>query len=286
VETFVLGQIIVNGAISSITYILIALGITIIFSIMKIVQFAHGQVYMLGGFAIYILFEQAGINYIPALLLTILIVGLMGIPMEWLLFRPLRGQESASLIVSLGLALFLEGSALLTFGGLDKGVHSPFPDGVIRFFGIAIPEERLIISAVCVALISVTIFVIKRLKVGQAMRAVAQDREAAMLQGINGDRICSLGFAMGSALAGAAGGLLVPVLWINPFVGLPVVIKAFVVMILGGLGSIPGCIVGGIILGFIESFGYTLLGGITGLVSFAAVILLLIFKPQGIMGHD
>jgi len=282
----VLGQIIVNGAISSITYILIALGITIIFSIMKIVQFAHGQVYMLGGFAIYILFEQAGINYIPALLLTILIVGLMGIPMEWLLFRPLRGQESASLIVSLGLALFLEGSALLTFGGLDKGVHSPFPDGVIRFFGIAIPEERLIISAVCVALISVTIFVIKRLKVGQAMRAVAQDREAAMLQGINVDRICSLGFAMGSALAGAAGGLLVPVLWINPFVGLPVVIKAFVVMILGGLGSIPGCIVGGIILGFIESFGYTLLGGITGLVSFAAVILLLIFKPQGIMGHD
>jgi branched-chain amino acid transport system permease protein len=281
-----LGQIIANGVVSGVTYMVIALGVTIIFSIMKIVQFAHGQVYMLGGFAIYLLFEQACIPYIPALLLTMLIVGLLGIPMEWILFRPLRGQESASLIVSLGLALFLEGSALLTFGGLDKGVHSPFPDGVIRFLGIAIPEERLIISLVCVVLISGTIFVIKQLKIGQAMRAVAQDSEAAMLQGVNVDRICSLGFALGSALAGAAGGLLVPVLWINPFVGQPVVIKAFVVMILGGLGSIPGCIVGGLALGFIESFGYTLLGGITGLVSFAAVILLLVFKPKGIMGND
>ena len=158
-------------------------------------------------------------------------------------------------------------------------------DGAVWFFdAIVIPSERLMILGVAAPLIALLFLFVWRSKEGQAMRAVAQDREAAMLQGINVDWISALGMFIGSALAAAAG-LLLPIQVLTPAVGGPVVIKAFMVVILGGLGSIPGAVVGSLAFGALESFGTTFFGGYSSLAAFSAVMLILIFRPRGLLGR-
>jgi len=279
-------QVAVNGLVLGLTYTLLALGFTLIFSIMGVVNLAHGALYMVGGIIVYYLFGGFGLNYFLTLIIVMVTLGGIGILLERFLFRRLRGTGFAGpMILSLGLLLFMEGAALIGFGEREKGIPSPAP-GVVSIGGVSLSAERLMILGVSSALIFGLFYFLGRVKMGQAMRALAQDPETAYLQGIDINRMSMLSFAIAVGLAGVAGALLCPVSFVSYSIGSSIIIKCFVVVVLGGLGSIPGCLVGGLILGFIESFvlGY-LPSYLSYLIIFAVVLTVLLVRPQGIMGR-
>ncbi|MCB2141078.1 branched-chain amino acid ABC transporter permease [bacterium] len=280
----ILLQALLNGLMIAMFYILIALGLTLVFSIMDIINFAHGEMYMLGGYIVYYFCSIYHLNYFVTLFAAMLIVGFFGVVIEKIIFKPFRGQLLNAFIVSLGLAWILQSFALLSFGTLDKSVESPF-SGMVNFFGITLSLERMIITAIGLLLVILLYLFIRYSKIGQAMRAVAQDTDAAAIQGINIDYICSVVFLIGSALAAGAGVLIIPIFLINPFVGIIPNMKALIIIIVGGMGSIPGVLLAGLFLGFIESFGVLLLSGPSvEMLSFLFVVLILIFRPKGIFG--
>lgn len=281
-----LGQSIVNGVGLSMVYILVALGLTLIFSILRIINFAHGEFYMLGGFAAYYLTGAWEINYFLTIILAFIIIGAIGVMTERLFFAPLRDNLLAGFIVSLGLLWILQGSATIAFGVLDKEVATQFP-GILRAFGIVIPKERLFVILCSVALIVFLYAFLTLSRHGLALRAVAQDMDAAALQGINVDRIAGLAFGIGCAMAGVAGTLLAPVYFVSPFIGTLPVIKAFIIIILGGMGSLTGAIVGGFILGFMESVAplYFPIAAVE-ILGFVLVMFVLVVRPRGLFGHD
>jgi branched-chain amino acid transport system permease protein len=212
------------------------------------------------------------------------IIAILGILVYRFFFRPFRDQHDPSLVIALGIAMLIGGLALLVFGEKDKSVSPVFP-GVIKVLGATLSMERIVVILMAIILMIALTLYIKFSKTGQAMRAVAQDREAAALQGIGVDSTFTLCMAISSALAGAAGALLAPLFFVNPFLGMHAVLKALVVVVIGGLGSIPGAIAGGLLLGFVESFGNTFLGDVTEILGFVMVMLVLLFRPQGLFGH-
>lgn len=266
-------------------YILMALGLTLMFGMMHIINFAHGAIYMLGAFAIYYLFAQAGIPYLLAFLLTLLLLGMFGLAIERVIYRTLGGETEPTLVALLALTTLLESSGYLVFGVLDKDVPTVFP-GVLRLSGMTLSVERLvIIPIVAVMVMSLHVFM-QRTKTGQAMRAIEQDKEAAALQGVNVNRINALAFGIGFALAAAAGALMAPVFAVTPSMGELPLLKAFIIIILGGLGSVPGAILGGVILGLIDGVLATAFGfELAFLLSFVLIIVILLVKPQGLLGH-
>ncbi len=281
-----LAQVALNAVVLGVTYTLIALGLTLIYSMMRIINFAHGQLFMLGAYAFYVIFAQIGIAFLPALLFSGLIVAAVGFLLEKSLFRRLRGKELSSLLLSLGIGLFLEAGILLLFGEKDKGVMSPF-SGAFNVSGIFIGKERVALLLISLLIFCGLFLFLKFTRTGRAIRAFSQDTDAAMLQGIDIDRISSMGFALGSGLAALAGALLAPVYWVNPFIGGPAVVNAFIVMVIGGLGSIPGTILGGLILGAIESFGKEYLpGSWNEAIAYSLVVIVLIIRPKGLMGYE
>jgi branched-chain amino acid transport system permease protein len=266
-------------------YILMALGLTLMFGMMHIINFAHGAIYMLGAFAIYYIFAQAGIPYVFAFLLTLLLLGGFGLIVERVIYRPLGGAIEPTLVALLALTTLLESSGYLAFGVLDKDVPTVFP-GVIHISGINLSVERLIIIPIVAVLVVALHLFMHHTKTGQAMRAIEQDKEAAALQGVNVNRINALAFGIGFALAAAAGALMAPVFAVTPSMGELPLLKAFIIIILGGLGSIPGAILGGVILGLIDGILATALGfELAFLLSFVLIILILLVKPQGLLGH-
>lgn len=277
-------QVFVNGLMLGLTYVLIASGFSLIYGIMRLLNFAHGEFYMLGAFATYLLCERLGVNYFAAMVLSMIIIAVLGILVYRFFFRPFRDQHDPSLVIALGIAMLIGGLALLVFGEKDKSI-SPVFSGVIKVLGATLSMERVVVIIMAVILMAALTLYIKFSKTGQAMRAVSQDREAAALQGIGVDSTFMLCMAISSALAGAAGALLAPLFFVNPFLGMHAVLKALVVVVIGGLGSIPGAIAGGLLLGFVESFGNTFLGDITEILGFVMVMLVLLFRPQGLFGH-
>jgi len=277
-------QVFVNGLMLGLTYVLIALGFSLIYGIMRLLNFAHGEFYMLGAFATYLLCERLGLNYFTGLILSMVIIAALGILVYRFFFRPFRDQHDPSLVIALGIAMLIGGLSLLIFGEKDKSV-SPVFSGVIKVLGATLSLERMMVILVSIVLMMALTLYIKFSRTGQAMRAVAQDREAAALQGIGVDSTFTLCMAISSALAGAAGALLAPLFFVNPFLGMHAVLKALIVVVIGGLGSIPGAIAGGLLLGFVESFGNTFLGDVTEILGFVIVMIVLLFRPQGLFGH-
>jgi len=277
-------QVFVNGLMLGLTYVLIASGFSLIYGIMRLLNFAHGEFYMLGAFATYLFCEHLGVNYFVAMVLSMITIAVLGILVYRFFFRPFRDQHDPSLVVALAIAMLIGGLALLVFGEKDKSI-APVFSGVIKVLGATLSMERIVVIIMAIILMAALTLYIKFSKTGQAMRAVAQDREAAALQGIGVDSTFMLCMAISSALAGAAGALLAPLFFVNPFLGMHAVLKALVVVVIGGLGSIPGAIAGGLLLGFVESFGNTFLGGITEILGFVIVMLVLLFRPQGLFGH-
>ena len=278
-------QIIVNGLVAGSIYTIAALGLTLIFSIGRVFNFAHGEFYMLGAFATYFAVEQFHLPYVLAVLSAIIIVGILGILVEFVFFRPLRGQFHAPMIISLGLSLILPCGAFLLFGQEDKSVATDFP-GIIRFSNITISAERIAVIIGTILLLIALYCFLKYSKAGQALQAVAQDSEAASVQGININHIFSLSFAISGGLAGAAGALIAPLFAINAFIGSHIIFKLAGITIIGGMGSVVGSVLGGFLWGFTESLASTFIGSNAQLIVFGLVVVVLLIKPKGFFGHD
>lgn len=279
-------QTIINGLMLGMTYVLVSSGLTLVFGVMRTFNFAHGELYMLGGFLGYFFLEMLGINFFLAVVLTMVGMFLFGWLIEKFTFRPLRGKMISSMILSLGLSTLFSGGVLLLFTEEDLSVRSAFT-GVIRIGNTFLPTERLVVILLCFLIMASMFFFLKRFRIGRAMRAVATDPEAAVLQGISIDKISSLSFATASALAGAAGIITLPLFKVHASAGLPVIITSMIVVVLGGMGSVPGSVAGGLILGFVNAFAITYIGGtIGGIFAFILIMGVIIIRPKGLMGHD
>jgi branched-chain amino acid transport system permease protein len=280
-------QIIVNGVVLSANYALVALGITLIFSIMNLLNFAHGQMFMVGGFMVYYVYGVFGLPYFAGLIAAAVVVGLIGVLFEMLFFRRVvRGatREENSMLLAVGTALLLENVALFAFGEKQRGVP-PVVSGVYRVGSAYLPANRLMIVLIALALVVALLLFVQYTRPGRAMRALAQDRQVTYLMGVDVDRISALGFGIGGALAGLGGGLLVTMSGVNAGIGTDISTKAFIMIMIGGAGVVAGSILGAVVLGFAEAIGYALIpGSTTNLLIFIGLILFLIIRPQGIMG--
>ncbi|MGI9478332.1 MAG: branched-chain amino acid ABC transporter permease [Hyphomicrobiaceae bacterium] len=283
-------QIIANGLYLGAQYALIALGLTLIFSLMNVLNFAHGQMYVLGGFVTYTVYAQLGLPFIVGLLASAVTLAIVGGLIEQFLFRPVirrSHREESTMLLAAGIAFFLDAVILLSFGEKQRGVPK-IVNGVFNWdFRIIMPYDRILIGVLAIAIVIAFISYMQYSKTGRAMRALAQDRVAAELMGVNVDRYSMIGFALGAMLAGIVGGLLVTITGVNLGMGGPTSIKAFMMVMIGGAGVISGAIAGGFILGMMESVGLTVLsqyGNITYLVIFASLMVFLAIRPQGLMG--
>jgi branched-chain amino acid transport system permease protein len=280
-------QILINGVVLSANYALIALGITLIFSIMNLLNFAHGQMFMIGGFVVYYVYGVWGLPYVAGLLTAAVVAGLIGVLFEVVFFRRVvrvATREENSMLLAVGTALLLENIALFAFGEKQRGVP-PVVSGVYRIGDAFLPANRLLVVLIALALIVGLLLFVQYTRPGRAMRALAQDRQVTHLMGVDVDRISAMGFGIGAALAGLAGALLITVSGVNAGIGAAISTKAFIMIMLGGAGVVAGSIMGAIALGFAEAIGYALIpGSITYLLIFVALILFLIVRPQGIMG--
>ena len=284
-------QVIVNGIYLGAQYALIALGLTLIFALMNVLNFAHGQMYVLGGFMTYLVYGVWGLPFAVGIVASAVTLLIAGAVVEKFLFRPVLKKsvrEESTMLLAAGLAFFLDAVILLLFGQKQRGVPK-IMDGVQNWgdFTVVLPNDKIVVG-ICIAFMIVAfILFMQYTRPGRAMRALAQDRTAAQLMGVDTDKYSMLGFAVGAMLAGVAGGLLATITGVSSGIGGPISIKAFLMVMIGGAGVVPGAIVGGFILGMMESFGLSYLrayGDITYLVIFASLMLFLSVRPQGLMG--
>jgi len=251
---------------------------------MNILNLAHGEFYMLGAFSILYLAGIFHLNYFLALFLSMVLVGVIGIFFERLFFRPVAEEMAPTIIVGIGLMWIIRAAAQLIIGREPRGMAEIW-QGNITFLGVTISGSRIMACIISVILVVILYFFVYRTKFGRAMQAIAQDREAAALQGIDIDRMSILGFTMGCAMAGVAGGIMAPIFFIDATMGIDILVKSIAIIILGGVGSIPGAALGGLVLGILESYGQTFLGYSASLLPFLLIIVVLICKPTGLMGR-
>ncbi|HEY4857995.1 MAG TPA: branched-chain amino acid ABC transporter permease [Xanthobacteraceae bacterium] len=278
-------QGLVNGVGLSMVYILVALGLTLIFSILRIINFAHGEFYMMGGFISYYCTQYLQTNYVLTIIIAFGVVLVAGILVERLIFSRLRANLLAGFIASLGLLWIMQSSAILIFGVVDKEVHGAF-DGVVRAFGVVIAKERLFVIACCAGLIACFYLFLRTSRHGIALRAIAQDSDAAALQGVDVNRLSAWAFGIGCAIAAVAGALLAPVYFVSPSMGTLPVIKAFIIIILGGMGSLLGAVYGGFLIGLLESIAPLYFPAASvEMLGFLVVMAVLVVRPQGLFGN-
>ena len=287
--TAVVLQQVVNGVTIGVVYALIAIGLTLVFGILGVINFAHGEFYMIGAFLTYTLTVRLGLEYFLALALTIAGGAAVGLLAERLAVRPLKGRHMFTVVLStLGLSIFLENGALLVWGPDPREIELAWGSRPLLIGGVVITFLRVAVLGTAAALIVALTWFIRRTTWGMAMRAVAANRDAAALMGIPVDRVYAITFAVGSGLAAVAGGLLGAMFTIEPTMGEWAVVKAFSVVIMGGMGHVPGAVLGGIILGVAESLGAGFLPGGTSYkdgIGYAILILVLLYRPQGLFGR-
>lgn len=279
-------QSVANGLALGWIYVLIALGLSLVLSIMRILQFAHGEVYMLGAYGIYYFAVMSGLDFYSALVVVVLLTAVLGLLLERILFRPLQGEFLGSMIVSLGLSIMLQAVVVVTFGISPKSIPS-FAPGSVEILGTRIGNDRIIAVGVSIALTVLLFLFLKKTKYGQALTAAAQHREASILLGIAPNRMSALAMVIGSALAAVGGAMMGSILLINPFIGSAALMKGLIIIVLGGMGSISGVIVGGLILGLIDGVVLVLFGPVAAsLAPMLLVVTILVLKPQGLFGHE
>jgi branched-chain amino acid transport system permease protein len=280
-------QLLANGLVNGTFYALSALGLTLVFGLMRVVNFAHGELYVIGGLLGWALTGLAGLAFFLALPIVVATMGLAGYAIDRLMIERVRGEgEEPGILLTIGLSIFLTNTALLIVGTAPHRVESPFANKPLFLGPVVITQSRLFIVALCAALIIGAHLLIQRTTLGRAMRATFQDQMAAQLVGIRANRVYGLTFALGTALAGAAGMLLGSVYVAQATIGGIVSLKAFVVVILGGMGSFAGAIVGGLILGIVEAlWGGYIATGYVDAIGFALVIIMLLFRPYGLFSR-
>lgn len=274
----------VNGLIIGMTYSLVAIGLTMTFGLMNVINFAHGEFYMLGGFIAYYVVALMNMGFYISALIAVLATMVGGLITERLLIRRLRGRDIlTTAIVTIGLSMFLQNTGFIIMGPIPKSIPSPFEPVPIYIGQITVAPARLLAAAVSIIIISFTHLAYNYTKVGRALKATLQDRDAALLAGINTNTFNMWTFAYGSALAAVAGVLLGAMFVVTPFMGEAVIAKAWVVVIVGGLGNIMGAVLGGLLLGVAETLGAGFISaGYKDAIGFFIVILVLFFKPTGL----
>lgn len=277
----------VNALILGGTYALLGIGLTLIFGIMRVVNFTHGELYAFGAYMMYAWVMLLGTNFMASLVIAVVLGVALGALIELVLLRPLRGADiDTTMLVMIGAWIAMQNTEQLVWSGVAKSINSPFPADPLVLGPISVSWTRVFVFVVAIILIIATYALIQKTKLGKAMRATFQDREAAALMGIQINTIHTATFAIGSGLAAAAGALLGPVFVVYPSIGDLASLKAFAIVILGGLGSIPGATIGGFILAFVEELGAGyILSGYRDAMGFLLIILILIVKPTGLFAQ-
>ena len=277
-----------NGFILGSMYALFSSGLTLIWGTLKMLNFAHGEFYMLGGYSIYFALTLLGVPPVVGVFLAVGGVFLIGMVTERLIIHPLLGKpgwDVSPLVATLGVSIFLQNFALKVWGERFKNVPY-FIEGTLEVYGIRIAYQRLLILLVAVIIIGAFWLLLRRTRFGLALRATSQDREAGSLMGINIHRVYLITFGVGSALSALSATMLAPIFSINPWMGHAYLLKAFVVCVLGGLGSVEGAILAGVILGMGESITVIIFSSEwKDIVSFAILILVLVIRPSGFFGE-
>jgi branched-chain amino acid transport system permease protein len=269
------------------TYALLGIGLTLIFGIMKVVNFTHGELYAFGAYMMYALVMLLGVSFFVALPLAIALGILLGALLELVLLRRLRGADiDTTMLVMIGAWIALQNAEQLAWTGVAKSTDMPFPAAPLVLGPVSVAWSRVFVLVVALILIATTYFLINRTKLGRAMRATFQDRDTAALMGVRIGNIHTATFALGSGLAAAAGALLGPVFVAYPSMGDLAAAKAFAVVILGGLGSIPGATLGGFILALVEELGAGYISsGYRDAMGFLLIIVILLFRPTGLFAR-
>lgn len=281
----VMGHVINVLMVSSI-YVLVALGFALVFSIMRIMNFAHGAIYMIGGFVCYTFWVPLGLGPWLSLLITMTIIGAFGLVLERFCFRPFRKDFEKATIMAIALVIILKTGADLTVGAHSKSMP-PIISGSMHLGPFVIGIDRLIVFLIAAGLLTAMMLFVRKTKVGQAMLAIAQDPDGASLMGINTDRISALVCAIGCALAGLAGGLVGSVLVLHVAIADTMLVKIIAVIILAGIGSIGGIWAGGLLMGILDSLGpYFLPNVVSDPLGLALVVLILVVRPQGFFGQE
>ena len=285
--TIVIQQVL-NGVVLGSLYVLVALGLTLVYGVLVQINFAHADVVTFGAFAAYFFVNGLGGNYLASVVVALVVGAALGWLMNAAIFAPLRerGNELLPLIATIGVSVMMENVMLAWFGPIPYAFDSPYSDQVIRFAGMFFTAQSVLIILVSTAAIGLLYAFMKFTFLGKALRAVAQDRETAGLMGINPNRLIMLTFVIASALAGMGGAMLGPVLVLTPFAGASVIVKAFAIVIIGGFGNVEGTIIAGLIVGLIESYTTQILGpGLIDIVVFALLLLMLAVRPTGLIAE-
>lgn len=282
-------QQLINGLSLGSIYALMALGYTMVYGIIKLINFAHGEVYMVGAFIGYTLINKFQLGFVSSLLLTMLLSAVLGMIIERIAYKPLRkAPRITALITAIGVSYFLQNGMIQLMGPEVRSFPQVIENKLYDIGPLTVNRIQLIIFGTSIFLMVVLQLIIKKTKMGKAMRAVSIDPEAAQLMGINADTVITFTFMIGSALAGAAG-VLVGLYYnsINPMMGYAPGLKAFIAAVFGGIGIIPGAMIGGVVIGLIETFvsgyGYSM---IRDAVVYGILILILLFRPAGLLGKN
>jgi branched-chain amino acid transport system permease protein len=282
-----LAQHLLNAAILGGTYALLGIGLTLIFGIMRVVNFTHGELYAFGAYCMYALVMLLGVNFFLALPMAIALGVALGAAIEMLLLSRLRGADiDTTMLVMIGAWITMQNTEQLVWSGVALSIHNPFPSNPLIIGTLSVSWNRVYVVAVALVLIAATYYLVNRTRLGKAMRATFQDRQTAALMGVRIERIHTATFALGSGLAAAAGALLGPVFFVAPTMGDLAAAKAFAIVILGGLGSITGATLGGFILAVVEELGAGYISsGYRDAMGFLLIILILLAKPTGLFSR-
>lgn len=282
-------QQLINGVSLGSIYALVALGYTMIYGIIKLINFAHGDIYMLGAYAGFFATTTLKLSFVPALIFAMIAAGLAGIIIERLAYRPMRSAPRiAILITAIGVSFFLEYGMMLLVTPQPRTFPAVFTATVYNIGGLIVNSQQILILLTAVLLMVGLTYIVQKTMIGKAMRAVSYDMEAASLMGINVDKVVSYTFALGSALAAAAG-VLVGVYYnsIDPLMGIMPGLKAFVAAVLGGIGILPGAMLGGVLLGVVEAMVSGFFSStFRDAAAFAILILILLLRPAGLLGKN
>ena len=279
-------QIFITGIIMGLIYVLAALGITLIFGVMRIINLVHAELMMLSAFCMFYLFEIWHINFFLALIPCAFVISVVGIFFQRYLYKPLKYEVLNVLIIAAGAGIAVRSASWIIFGPYPRDISTVFP-GVIHILGTPLSLERAIVAIICMGLtIALYIFLYKT-NTGKAIRAVEQDSEAAAVLGINVNRVYVIVFIVSCSLAAVAGALTGMLFAVDPEMGNEPFLKCMMILIIGGMGSIPGTILAGLLLGLIDSFSETLFGGeMAFIIGFGLLMLVLIIRPRGFFGYE
>ncbi|MHA7983333.1 branched-chain amino acid ABC transporter permease [Leuconostoc mesenteroides] len=281
-------QQLINGLMLGSVYALLALGYTMVYGIIKLINFAHGDIYMLGAYFGYFFIKVLHLNFFIALILAMAVSAIIGVVIEYVAYRPLRHSPRIAVLISaLGISFLLENGMTYLYGSDQRSFPQAIKTVQYHFYGIQVSNIQLIIAVTSIVLMLLLTYIVKNTKMGRAMRAVSADPDAASLMGININHTISFTFAIGSALA--AGGVLIGLYYnsIDPLMGMTPGLKAFVAAVLGGIGIIPGAAVGGWLIGILETMVQaTAFSDYKDAIVYAMLIVILLIKPTGILGKN